>query len=390
MAIKTVKLLFLISNLFFFLYADDLSEEEQGQRKLLEADTAYEQYYLYVREIMNSFADSMAKELKLEWVGEGGMMHKEVEELQMKFKAKRRASIEEARALEVYLVNRFIQTINSHQKIQPFLKVRPFTFRHVSISVSFDNVIGPHSDGNIEWVINVSPWGSSESESSIVYCWNQPFTERLEDILKEPFLVADKLSKAANLKFPFTHKTKEPEASWDHVLYKYREKVWIMLGLECRRIGGDITKGIKEIGANFEVKHPASQKQAREIMVYAVEKLLETINQNEKLRSYLHDQPLLANRVKMRIRFTNSRGNTFHDGSLESVVLEDNELSYFQEVWIPDETNPEFFRSTSVKLLIKEPYPEALHIVADQPRSSILSIIREVPGYVYRLLLTYL
>ncbi len=96
-------------------------------------------YEIFVDEVIRAFA----KEVKEEWgfncFSTGGSMPFDIESINVKFIAYRKASIEEARELEVALTEKLIKTINSHDQIRPFLREYPLTVPHAEVSIAFYN-----------------------------------------------------------------------------------------------------------------------------------------------------------------------------------------------------------------------------------------------------------
>lgn len=94
---------------------------------------------LYLHEIRHAFAEEMFRDLQLVPRGNSGRTQEKIEEIGMDFTAHRKATIEEARALQLLVMEKFVQAVNAHEKIQPFLAARPFSYKNVSISIEFDD-----------------------------------------------------------------------------------------------------------------------------------------------------------------------------------------------------------------------------------------------------------
>ncbi len=94
-------------------------------------------YTQYVAEITRAFSKQIKKEFGLECIGSGGEMPFDVEQISIKFAATQRATVEQARELEVKITERFVQIINAHEKIKPFLRETPFPSSRTSVGISF-------------------------------------------------------------------------------------------------------------------------------------------------------------------------------------------------------------------------------------------------------------
>ena len=94
-------------------------------------------YTRYVAEVTSSFLKEMRKEYGLQCGASGGSMPHDVEEISVSLTAYRHATIEQARELEVKATERFVQIINAHEKIKPFLREVPFPPGRARVTISF-------------------------------------------------------------------------------------------------------------------------------------------------------------------------------------------------------------------------------------------------------------
>jgi hypothetical protein len=96
------------------------------------------EYTQYVDEIIHSFSKQIKKEFSFECTASGGSMPYDVEKISMKFAAPRSATIEEARELEIKITEKFVECINAHEKIRPFLREYPFPSSRAAVMISFN------------------------------------------------------------------------------------------------------------------------------------------------------------------------------------------------------------------------------------------------------------
>ena len=95
-------------------------------------------YLEYVREITQAYAEDIEQDLGLIYCGCGGSMPYTVNAIEVLFESNRKATIEEARKLEVTCTEKLIAAVNSHEKIRPFLTEYPFTPNRAKVSISFN------------------------------------------------------------------------------------------------------------------------------------------------------------------------------------------------------------------------------------------------------------
>lgn len=380
--IKFIFFLFFVINSVLFSYEGEqpISEEllrEAGEfeRELEEARKARNEYSLYVYEIIETLSDEMEKELGLHCNGTSGSMWKTIEEIGVQFACKRRVTVEEARALHLYVMNKLIQIVNAHEKIQPFLQEHPFSYKNVSISINYDGIKNWNFDGAVTYVSNVSniDTASEENKNTIFYYAADPFTFKLVNLFQEHYDDAVKLSQAANLKFPFKHTDTQEEKVFDNVIRSFLTAA-THYHLECWSIGEkkDKNEKIEEVGLQLKAFGKFSKEQARALGVKTVEVLLRYMNNNPDLRPYLTEYPFPASRLKMRIDFGNSRYCSYIDEGIESLVLKDNEITYYQDQYIEEDKGPDVWRDHEVVVLAKESYPEANDLIINPPQTASL------------------
>ena len=143
-------------------------------------------YTQYVAEITRSFSEQMKKEFSIDCIGSGGSMPYDVEDISIKFVAYQRATIEEARALEVKVTERLVQMINAHEKIRPFLKENPFPYYRTKVGISFyKRNNSPYLDGSVAYVSQVNSkiyYRAENPDNPDIY--NQIKDEPYEEALK--------------------------------------------------------------------------------------------------------------------------------------------------------------------------------------------------------------
>jgi hypothetical protein len=94
-------------------------------------------YTQYVAEVTSTFLKEIYKEYGFRSGGSGGSMPYDVEEIEVSFDSNQSATVEQARELEIKLTERFVQIINGHEKIRPFLREYPFPSSRVRVDISF-------------------------------------------------------------------------------------------------------------------------------------------------------------------------------------------------------------------------------------------------------------
>ena len=166
---KTLKFLFLL--LFLSISFISFSEEEN-----------YKKRAFYRSQIVDTFVREMENEFGLLCIGEGGSMPYDIQEISLRFKAYQKATVEEARELLVMVTERFIQIVNAHQKIAPYLREYPATPAIADIAISFcKNNHYPYMDGSVAHALTVN--------NKIFYKKQDPDSQKykLKALYEEPY-----------------------------------------------------------------------------------------------------------------------------------------------------------------------------------------------------------
>jgi len=148
-------------------------------------------YEIYVNQIVQSFADEMEKKYDLICIGHGGRMPHDVEEIGVKFVSNKKVSITEARILEVALTERFLDIINSNEKIRPFLREYPFKAERGKITISFRT---PDDTGYFEGSLalvsqfknKISYYAAEGPSFSLTTVKTEPYEEALKAVNQTP------------------------------------------------------------------------------------------------------------------------------------------------------------------------------------------------------------
>jgi hypothetical protein len=143
-------------------------------------------YINYTKEIMNSFIKNSEQAYDLNCIGTGGKFAKNVAQINIQFLAYRKGTIEEARTLEVKMIEKLLQTVNEHEKIRPFLLNYPFKSEDLHISIGFRNEKDDYFyDDSIAYVSHI--------KNKLFYDTANPKTHKLLDFMEEPYDEAVKI-----------------------------------------------------------------------------------------------------------------------------------------------------------------------------------------------------
>jgi hypothetical protein len=311
------------------------------------------QHVVYVEQIIKAFTKEMERNVNFHAIGDGGSMPSVVNSVYVQFQIFHRATIEEARLLEVFAVERLTEMINAHEKIRPYLCEFPFPSSRVEIGLTFCLPSGlSFADGTVASVM--------QTRGNIRYSFTDPDSGSLVSLLKEPYLEAKKtVDASANIK-TLAHHEKPHEALIDIIFAAYQKEMWNDYELEIERIGGKLVDRVEEVSVRLIYFNPTYIEKARELQIIATERMLHLINNDKQLRPYVNDFPLTIDKLKVAVIFRRKNYCPYFDGSLESVSRVGKEITYFIEQKREPIGKTQIIRAER-PVFAKESYQEALN-----------------------------
>lgn len=306
-------------------------------------ESSYKDYGKYIEEIESHFVNQMFHEFGLICEGRSGMMHEVVKDLGFNFKANYRATLEEARIIQVTAMRRLVKIINGHSHIKPFLAVNPFTPKYVSIDISFEQPSRIY-DSSVTRVYNIPETApAEENRNSIFYETKDVFFDRLVDLHKEVYDEALKIVRnSPKPSFKGPKGPTEEEGSVDLALETFKNQIqkehYYVYVSDIQR---NLKDGQLEIAARFTVFLPAKIKEGRALVLKLSEDLLNVINSNEKIAVYLKGEKLSHDSLKLRVFFVDNKWFSYDEKkSLHSLTLTKDGIRYFRENEHPYSFNP--------------------------------------------------
>jgi hypothetical protein len=117
--------------------------------------------------------------------------------------------------------------------------------------------------------------------------------------------------------------------------------------------GGGMMNDIQAMHMSFHFYQEVDLKEARELVVYAVNEYLLDINNNEEIRPYLHEFPFTAQNVEIRIFIYKPDGTCPSLDKIDYISAINGILTYYLDL-------PETY---SRRAICKETYEEALQSI---------------------------
>jgi hypothetical protein len=137
-------------------------------------------YVHFSNKVVNQFCDEMKKKFGLICTGSGGSFAYDIQSISLMFISDKIANREEARKLEVIVVESFLKAINENREIRPYLREHPFTPDRANISISFrDNKKELDKDGDLTSVF--------QAKNTLFFHYNDSSNELEYRTEKEPY-----------------------------------------------------------------------------------------------------------------------------------------------------------------------------------------------------------
>jgi hypothetical protein len=139
----------------------------------------------------------------------------------------------------------------------------------------------------------------------------------------------------------------------DRITKNYLKEVAKPLNLKLSGYGGAMMGDIQSVTLRFLSYEILNVNEARMLYIKMMEEFLIRINQNDKIRPYLHDYPFEIKNIELVIGFDDANGHILGDGHVAHMFIARNNTLYYEAY------NPE---TEKFYTLHKENYGEALKI----------------------------
>ncbi len=147
------------------------------RRKIVRQDSSY------VNEVIREFRKVAVNEYGVCSVGSGAGMPNDVESISVSLSVYKRGVIEEGRELIVKLTEKFVDIINNHENLRPYLREYPFTHLRAQVSLGYCDSNGmEYQDGSIAHVVS--------GGNRIAYSISEPNSYRYTNVAREPYATA--------------------------------------------------------------------------------------------------------------------------------------------------------------------------------------------------------
>ncbi len=152
------------------------------------------------------------------------------------------------------------------------------------------------------------------------------------------------------------HRKKQPEyiVLTDKMTVEFSAEMLQEEKFYLTRYGGRLMDNIKGVSLGYHGKRHATLEEARELFIKYSEKLLQRINEDEKMRPFLNQYPFTENDIEFALSFVQKNNRPFADGSIAYASLIRSKITYYR---YEKEGKKRFIE------IFEEPYQDALQHV---------------------------
>lgn len=358
--------------------------------------TAEEQNRNYLLAFLDFSEERMKTEFGLELEYSARFFESSDKVPYLSFNAHRRASLDEARALEMAVLHRAGEMVQAFER--SYTEPHSFSIdpEFVRASIRFIAPNGRlYDDGSINHVAlydyrgyNPEEWRLTyKAENAFKYYYFGEDLDYFEDDA-DPYFDDDfpthfyeypeeieRLNALSSITNPAIHQSQPFERELDEIMVLFKRDMNEKHDLDIGALGwmepGQNTDSLSEIRTIGTYYGIVGLKEARALMLKTSENLLHLLNDNATIHPYLAENPFPAHRLKFRIlfrycTFAGSRADT-GKGSVSTVTLYHGKITY------------RYIDPNSSKAVSRlESYQEAQEILENTPPSGIREIFARI------------
>ena len=143
-------------------------------------------YVAFADQAEKQFIREVKREYGFRCGGSGGSMPYDVEALSIDLIVYRSVTLEEARELGVKLIRKYVDIVNAHEKVRPYLREYPFKASRVNLSLSFyEKNNQPQLGGSIYHLF--------QARNTLFYDRYDAESESLVEVHQEPYDEAEEI-----------------------------------------------------------------------------------------------------------------------------------------------------------------------------------------------------
>jgi hypothetical protein len=138
-----------------------------------------------VSEVVNTLEKEMKERFGFRCTGEGGSMPYDIQKIGVRFLSHQQVTVEEARELEIRATERFVEIINAHEAIRPYLRDYPWDYRRAKVVIAFRDERGEDYPEGVRLIL--------EGKGKLCYYGPERFPNDIEHLKDEPYEEAKKI-----------------------------------------------------------------------------------------------------------------------------------------------------------------------------------------------------
>ncbi len=114
----------------------------------------------------------------------------------------------------------------------------------------------------------------------------------------------------------------------DKITFKVAKNLAVEKGLRLIGTGGGMMDDIKMMEMSFQYFHEVTVEEGRQLVVTSVEEYLSAINNDQKIRKYLHEYPFTPKNIEISIWIRNPDGSNVDFDKISYISFLEGILTY--------------------------------------------------------------
>jgi hypothetical protein len=138
-----------------------------------------------VSEVVNTLEKEMKERFGFWCTGQGGSMPYDIQKIGVDFLCHQQVTVEEARELKIRATERFVEIINAHEAIRPYLRDYPWDYTRAEVVIAFRDEHGEDYPEGVRLIL--------EGKGKLCYYGPERFPNDIAHMKEEPYEEAKKI-----------------------------------------------------------------------------------------------------------------------------------------------------------------------------------------------------
>jgi hypothetical protein len=143
-----------------------------------------------VSEVVNTLEKEMKERFGFRCTGQGGSMPYDIQKIGVDFLCHQQVTVEEARELKIRATERFVEIINAHEAIRPYLRDYPWDYTRAKVMIAFRDERGEDYPEGVRLILEgkgkLCFYGPKKHPNDIKHLKDEPYEEAKKIVNSSP------------------------------------------------------------------------------------------------------------------------------------------------------------------------------------------------------------